>query len=161
MFGCYAKSYTAGNEHPEHGMTSWHQGKMSPIKHKDFVRPLYRRNFAYNVESFKQVSIERSLQVQKFSKKSAKRYGYSKHITYPRYRQPGARRWLKCQYFHNLIKYAPHKKQWKREITPKILMQELYALSMMPPLIILCEMWNAHSHDICENIDHIPIETNN
>ena len=64
---------------------------MTSIKYNDFVRSLYRSSSVDNSESFKQVSIKRTLQVQTFSKKSAKRYGYSKQIAYPRYRRLGAR----------------------------------------------------------------------
>ena len=65
---------------------------MTSIKHNDFVRSLNRSSSADNSEHFKQISIKQTLQVQMFSKKSAKRYGYSKQIAYPRYRRPGARR---------------------------------------------------------------------
>ena len=36
-----------------------------------------------------------------------------------------------------LLSYALRKKQWKREITPTVLMPDLCTLSMMLPLIIL------------------------
>ena len=51
---------------------------------------------------------------------------------------------VKCQYLQNFFSYAPHQKKWKREITPKVLMPELYTLSMMSLLIILCPCMKFH-----------------
>ena len=47
-----------------------------------------------------------------------------------------------------LFSYVPHKQKWKREITPKVLIQELYNLNMMSPLIILCPWMKFHYNTI-------------
>ena len=52
---------------------------------------------------------------------------------------------ITCQDMQNFFSYTPHKKKWKREITPKVLMQELYNLSLMSPLIILCPCMTFHT----------------
>ena len=99
---------TPRNEKPEHGVTSRRQGIRTTIKHNDFVWSLYRSSSADNSESFKQVSIERQ---QKFSKKSAYRYGYSKHIAYPqvsttRSMSPTSTSFVSCT--HNRLEHFPH-----------------------------------------------------